>query len=447
METSDTSYDRCTTSSSSSTHSPSPSGTPIARTSPSSNSNSTARLGGLQLPSLSLFRSPLSVLLEYSGIVRARSNSDPDAETETLIRNTPDSLASTGSSGEVSIRIIGAADGGAESIGSEDVGVAERVPVVPPSSGRALENGQEDGGVSSDSSHQRYDIQQVARWIEQILPFSLLLLVVFIRQHLQGFFIMIWLSAVMFKSNDIVRKQTALKGERKVSVLIGMFILFAIHMLGVYWCYRNDDLLYALVMLPPKAIPAFWHAVFIILVNDTMVRQAAMALKCLLLVYYKNGRGHNFRRQGQMLTLIEYTLLLYRALLPAPVWYRFFLNKEYGSLFSSLTTGLYLTFKLTSVVEKVQSFFASLKALSQKEVHYGSHATSEQVHAAGDLCAICQEKMHAPILLRCKHIFCEDCVSEWFERERTCPLCRALIKPADLRTFGDGSTSLFFQLF
>lgn len=36
-----------------------------------------------------------------------------------------------------------------------------------------------------------------------------------------------------------------------------------------------------------------------------------------------------------------------------------------------------------------------------------------QVNAAGDLCAICQEKMHTPILLRCKHMFCEDCVSEW----------------------------------
>lgn len=36
-----------------------------------------------------------------------------------------------------------------------------------------------------------------------------------------------------------------------------------------------------------------------------------------------------------------------------------------------------------------------------------------QVIAAGDLCAICQEKMHTPVLLRCKHIFCEDCVSEW----------------------------------
>jgi len=235
--------------------------------------------------------------------------------------------------------------------------------------------------------------------------------------------------------------------ERKLPVLVGITILFVVHVSGFYWCYKNGDLIRPLVMLPPKEIPPFWHAIFIILVNDTMVRQTAMIVKCLLLMYYKNSRGRSYRRQGQMLTIVEYFLLLYRALLPTPVWYRFFLNKEYGSLFSSLTTGLYLTFKLTSVVEKVQSFLTALRALSHKDFHYGSYATSEQVFAAGDTCAICQEKMHVPILLRCKHIFCEDCVSEWFERERTCPLCRALVKPADLRSFGDGSTSLFFQLF
>ncbi|KAK1283709.1 RING-H2 finger protein ATL30 [Acorus calamus] len=251
----------------------------------------------------------------------------------------------------------------------------------------------------------------------------------------------------MFKSNDILKRQTALKGERKVPVLICITLLFMVHVVAVYWWHRNDDLLFPLIMVAPRSIPPFWHAIFIIMVNDTMVRQAAMAFKCVILMYYKNSRGRNYRKQGQMLTVVEYLLLLYRALLPAPVWYRFFLNKEYGSLFSSLTTGLYLTFKLTSIVEKVQSFFTALKALSRKEVHYGSYATTDQVLASGDLCAICQEKMHAPILLRCKHIFCEDCVSEWFERERTCPLCRALVKPADLKSFGDGSTSLFFQLF
>ncbi|CAL9123244.1 unnamed protein product [Musa textilis] len=465
---------------------------------PASSGSGSSRWYRVQLLASNLIRSRLSDVLDHFGVLRPRAS---HAEAEGLVGGESrvhasgrigGSAASTGSGGEVSIRIIGVGDqeslrigstqphplvvgsgreggsnvsgvsgepiatfserrggdGGSDTVVGESASSSSSASAsVPPVGSRSMDaDSNVTGGNNRDSTYQRYDIQQIARWIEQILPFSLLLLVVFIRQHLQGFFVTIWIAAVMFKSNDILRKQTALKGERKISVLIAITLVFMIHVFGVYWWYRNDDLLYPLVMLPPKEILPFWHAIFIIMVNDTMVRQAAMVVKCFLLMYYKNSRGHNYRKQGQMLTLVEYFLLLYRALLPTPVWYRFFLNKEYGSLFSSLTTGLYLTFKLTSVVEKVQSFFSALKALSRK-VHYGSSATTEQVIAAGDLCAICQEKMHAPILLHCKHIFCEDCVSEWFERERTCPLCRALVKPADLRSFGDGSTSLFFQLF
>lgn len=443
------------------------------------------------LSASNIIQAPLSALLEYSGLLRTSRSIHQESDPLITNPNLENSTSALANNGHVAIRIIGTgdnheserdasgmvagqlrevtsqnevflglgtSDGQGGNSRSSELGVAagQGEGVSHSSSNGSVsadaEAGDGGGGGSGvnnsrDSSYQRYDIQQAARWIEQVLPFSLLLLVVFIRQHLQGFFVTIWIAAVMFKSNDILRKQTALKGERKISVLTGICVAFTLHVIAVYWWYWNDDLLYPLVMLPPKYIPPFWHAIFIIMVNDTLVRQEAMVLKCFLLMYYKNSRGRNYRKQGQMLTLVEYMMLLYRALLPTPVWYRFFLNKDYGSLFSSLMTGLYLTFKLTSVVEKVQSFFAALKALSRKEVHYGAYATSEQVNAAGDLCAICQEKMHAPILLRCKHIFCEDCVSEWFERERTCPLCRALVKPADLRSYGDGSTSLFFQIF
>ncbi|KAI5022501.1 hypothetical protein ZWY2020_059231, partial [Hordeum vulgare] len=57
-----------------------------------------------------------------------------------------------------------------------------------------------------DSPYLGYDVQHLARWVEHALPFSLLLLGVFIR-----FFVMISISVVMFKSNDILGKQTALK--------------------------------------------------------------------------------------------------------------------------------------------------------------------------------------------------------------------------------------------
>ena len=303
------------------------------------------------------------------------------------------------------------------------------------------------GGRDSSSTNSWVDYQQIAKFVEQILPFSLLLLIVLIRQHFQGFFVTISVSAVMIKSNEIVKKQTALKGDQKVYVLLGVSFSFMVYVICIYWWYQNDGIFYPLAMFPPESTPPFWHAIFIILVNDILVRQAAMAFKCLLLLYYKNGRGHNFHRQAQMLTLVEYTLLLYRAFLPSPVWYRFFFNKDFGNLFSSLITGLYLTYKLTSSVEKMTCFICALKALSKNEVPYGVYATTEQVNAAGDLCAICQEKMQSPILLCCNHMFCEECVSEWFEREWTCPLCRTLVKHSDLRTFGDGSTSLFFQLF
>ncbi|KAI3458412.1 hypothetical protein Pfo_015075 [Paulownia fortunei] len=437
--------------------------------SPSSPSHGGGTARDLQSRAIRFLQSPISSLLEYSGVLPVRPDY-PYSEAHPLIpENASTSVnvqrpGNSGSvndndavdssvSGEVSIRIIGeqdrvgGADNGENGVNGAGLGAEESMVGADDVNGNGSGNSSDDNNNREASSYQRYDIQQAARWIEQILPFSLLLLVVFIRQHLQGFVVTIYSTAILFKSNDILRKQTALKGERKITVLVGYSVFFMLHIFGTYWWHRKDDLLYPLLMIPPKAIPPFWHAVFIILVNDTMVRQTAMVFKLVLLMYYKNGRGHNFRRQAQMLTLVEYTLLLYRALLPTPVWYRFFVNKDYGSLFSSLTTGLYLTFKLTSIVEKVQSFFAALKALSRKEVHYGSYATSEQVNATGDLCAICQEKMHAPILLRCKHIFCEDCVSEWFERERTCPLCRALVRPADLQSYGDGSTSLFFQLF
>lgn len=34
----------------------------------------------------------------------------------------------------------------------------------------------------------------------------------------------------------------------------------------------------------------------------------------------------------------------------------------------------------------------------------------------------CQDAYREPTKLPCSHIFCNDCLSEWFERERTCPM-------------------------
>lgn len=50
-------------------------------------------------------------------------------------------------------------------------------------------------------------------------------------------------------------------------MLVAISLAFSLHVVGVYWWYQNDDLLYPLAMVPPKDIPPFWHAMFIIMVN------------------------------------------------------------------------------------------------------------------------------------------------------------------------------------
>uniref|UniRef100_A0ACD5U5Q3 Uncharacterized protein n=1 Tax=Avena sativa TaxID=4498 RepID=A0ACD5U5Q3_AVESA len=187
---------------------------------------------GLNFSASSLLQAPLVALLEYSGVVPSGPGpqtvqqvvpaSSSSSEAEGLL-----STAAAGD-GEVSIRIQGG-PGDPDASGPTATGTSPQDSIeataasdVDPASvaGRgggsdAEASGGGSGGATGngtgDRAYQRYDVHHVARWIEQILPFSLLLLVVFIRQHLQGFFVTIWIAAVMFKSNDILKKQTALK--------------------------------------------------------------------------------------------------------------------------------------------------------------------------------------------------------------------------------------------
>lgn len=188
-------------------------------------SSSSNRYG---IPSAShIIQAPLSLLLEYFGILRSRSNNHHDDDAEPLVNNYRLSSSSSGfrdrleeaasatgvtnGDAEVAISILGSGEQqrdqnevseSAQSAsvtlssdnqerGSGGEGVSQSVNAN--SDGEASEEGVGVGGgggggtnARDSSPYERYDVQQAARWIEQVLPFSLLLLVVFIRQHLRG---------------------------------------------------------------------------------------------------------------------------------------------------------------------------------------------------------------------------------------------------------------------
>lgn len=82
-----------------------------------------------------------------------------------------------------------------------------------------------------------------------------------------------------------------LQGERKITVLIGIATVFMLQVIGVYWWYRNDDLLYPLIMVPPKAVPPFWHAIFIILVNGMSLNLLPIYLLSFVVVLSTHDTG------------------------------------------------------------------------------------------------------------------------------------------------------------
>lgn len=61
------------------------------------------------------------------------------------------------------------------------------------------------------------------------------------------------------------------------------------------------------------------------------------------------------------------------------------------------------------------------------------------------ICPICHDSFTSPTRLSCSHVFCEECVSTWFDRGMTCPMCRA--KVVDDPSFRDGELTSFIHSF
>ncbi|RHY31471.1 hypothetical protein DYB32_003475 [Aphanomyces invadans] len=95
---------------------------------------------------------------------------------------------------------------------------------------------------------------------------------------------------------------------------------------------------------------------------------------------------------------------------------------------------------------------ACILAAVTLHVEYGTYVSSTDLaEMCTPDCSICYDTMQTPVQLQCAHLFCEECIAEWFDRERSCPLCRADVhasdasSPATKPMYLDGSTSPFPQ--
>jgi hypothetical protein len=177
-----------------------------------------------------------------------------------------------------------------------------------------------------------------------------------------------------------------------------------------------------------------------------------------------------------------------RPLTPAPAppgpprRFHYLLACTPSAVLCSVAAGVYLTLKGGSLLRTAQLLAAAAGGVVRRGAPYGAYLAKEEAMEAGGVggaCPICQVSRRAAggrapaastqrrreltaaapalpplqdpvssgVVLECSHVFCEECIAEWLERDRTCPMCRASVKPPGLQSYSDGTTSLLPQLF
>jgi hypothetical protein len=116
--------------------------------------------------------------------------------------------------------------------------------------------------TTTTTTSTRLDLQLAMRWLEQALPFSFLLMLVFLQQHWLGLMAFASSTLLLCRAHDVVKRQVALREGRRAATLALMalsLILFLCVLLplpvpgGALWRH--------LLLLPPTRVPTFWEAV------------------------------------------------------------------------------------------------------------------------------------------------------------------------------------------
>ncbi|XP_029191614.1 E3 ubiquitin-protein ligase RNFT1-like [Acropora muricata] len=335
---------------------------------------------------------------------------------------------------------------------------ANRVPsytAVNSNSGNSsevdLENGEAHTGTSNNtngngrSGGDRVEFQGTINWIEKSLPFVLLLMSRIMWDHRLGILVFIGLCGTFLHANNTVKRQVSLKDRRLTRISLWTFLFLSGNVCFIYYVFYNHHLENCLIFRKPFFNRMdVWTVFWCVGITDFAIRFITMAFKSMVVIQHR--KVIPFRRRGKLYLLTENFSQLYRMLVPVPLWLAYFTDYNYGGeYFALIATTIYVLLKIRMIFGKLQEVYAACKVFGQDE-QYGSPPSKQEIAEAGNSCPICQEELKDPIMLRaCKHIFCEDCISLWFDRERTCPMCRAKVV-AD-PTWRDGSTASYAILF
>ncbi|KAK3587064.1 hypothetical protein CHS0354_014933 [Potamilus streckersoni] len=317
-------------------------------------------------------------------------------------------------------------------------------------------SGNQNGGGDTPSHGHTHDSEEGNRMSRMKIFFSsgIFILILFIRimaDHILGLLVFIGLSAGFYYANvrmvQIVHQLSLKEMTRRgqvVSSCLWQILFLSSHIACIYYFFSDQELWRVLIFeLPVKWEGDLFALFWVTMVTDYVLKFIAIILKALLSTVPSCLFPQ--KKRGKYYMFLEVLVQFFRCILPIMPWV-YYLNDNQKSgrgILAFILCIIYLIAKAVTVFLKFRELANAFLKLAV-DAAYGHKPTTADIASRGENCAICQEDYKDPVMLSCKHIFCENCVSVWFDREKTCPMCRAEIYTDDPK-WRDGSTSSSIQ--
>ncbi|XP_059207583.1 E3 ubiquitin-protein ligase RNFT1 [Centropristis striata] len=302
---------------------------------------------------------------------------------------------------------------------------------------------------SGEPSTSFSELRCLFRWLQKSLPFLIILCAKLVIQHALGLAVGVGLFTTFLYVNKNIQTQVFLQDRHSKLQCVWLLLFLTSSTLLLYYTFLTETLHHCLIFLSPTIEPlGFWEVLWAVGITNFIIKFLFMGIKCLILLLPSSLV--TYRTQGRWVMLSEELGQVHQATAPVPLWFRYLVTYQEVDGTPGLTLGvllalLYLILKLLGLYGQWTSLLKSVRIFLKGE-HTGTAATRSQCSEAGDVCPICQGEYREPRVLLCQHIFCDECIALWFNREKSCPLCRTVITEKVYK-WRDGATSPHLQIY